>query len=208
MQPLRIGRAAPPRAPDQEDLVDLLLACHARIRHFAALAQRLLDAHQARQAREANREAVVTPAQLADAARSLARYFGVALPLHVADEDVSIAHRLAVAHEREKLDVPVEVAAALGLMSAEHLTIDRLLDALVPAWTTVAQDPATLDVLHAELAPKTARLASIMATHLAAEEATIFPWMRASLTADARAAILAEMRARRVDTYLPENGTL
>jgi hemerythrin-like domain-containing protein len=197
MQPLRIGRAAPPRAPGQEDVVDLLLACHARIRHFTALAQRVLDAHQ--------RPTAVDPAQIADAARSLVRYFGVALPLHVADEDVSLAHRFAV---DEKLELPAEVAAALGEMSAEHLTIDRLLDALVPAWTRVGQDPAALDDLRAELAPKTAQLASIMAGHLAAEEATIFPWMRATLTADVRTAILAEMRARRADGYLPENGTL
>jgi hypothetical protein len=196
MQPLRIGRAAPTREPGQEDPVDLLLACHERIRHFTALAQRLLDAHASGDVR------APSPEQLAEAARALSRYFGVALPLHVADEDVSIAHRFAPSSK------PVEVAAALAAMSAEHLTIDRLLDALVPAWTSVAQDPSTLDGLRAVLAPKTAGLAAVMPPHLAAEEATIFPWMRAALDPVTRAAIVSEMRARRVGTNLPENGTL
>ncbi len=193
MQPPRIGRAAPSRDPGPGDPVDLLLDCHGRIRHFTALALRLLQPGEARP---------VSAEQLAEAARSLTRYFGVALPLHVADEDVSIARRFA-ARPR-----PAEVAAALDDMTAQHVAIDRLLDALVPAWTHVARDPAALEQHRPALAPKSAALAALMEAHLAAEEATIFPWLRGALDADARAAILAEMRARRVDSYLPENGTL
>jgi hypothetical protein len=38
--------------------------------------------------------------------------------------------------------------------------------------------------------------------------ATALPWMRATLTLEHRLAIVSEMRARRVGSYLPENGAL
>jgi hypothetical protein len=182
MQPIGIRRG-PARSPS--DAVELLLACHGRIRQFTALAVRLLDAHDA-------------PAdQIADAGRSLARYWGVALPLHVADEDVSIAHRVAPLHK------PVEVVDAIREMTAQHLSIDRHLDALVPAWTQVAENASALQAVRSVLEAKTPRLAQLMPGHLEIEESTIFPWMRASLSTDDLGAILAEMRERRAGVALP-----
>jgi hypothetical protein len=59
-----------------EDAVDLLLACHARIRHFLALALRAGDD--------------------AEAIAAVRRYFTEALPLHIADEDELLAPRVHV----------------------------------------------------------------------------------------------------------------
>lgn len=184
MQPIGIRRGP---ACQPSDAVELLLACHGRIRQFTALGMRLLDAHDA-------------PAdQIADAGRSLARYWGVALPLHVADEDVSIAHRVAPLHK------PTEVVDAIREMTAQHLSIDRHLDALVPAWTRIAQDASALQAVRSVLESKMPKLAQLMPGHLAIEEATIFPWMRASLSHDDLGAIHAEMRGRRTGIALPHD---
>src|SRR5262245_25640445 len=68
------------RARKESDVVDRLLECHERIRNFCALACRLAEGPPSEQAREA--------------AAQLVRYFTVALPLHVADEEESIRPRL------------------------------------------------------------------------------------------------------------------
>src|SRR5574341_1715069 len=78
----------------RSDAVDLLLECHQRIRSFLGLALRLGEAWAAE------------PAEVADAAARVHRYFALALPLHAQDEDQSIAPRLrgrdrAVDHELE-----------------------------------------------------------------------------------------------------------
>ena len=63
------------RGPVEEDAVGLLVACHARIRSFTATALRLSQAVGAE------------PSEVADVAGAVHRYFTVALPLHVEDED-------------------------------------------------------------------------------------------------------------------------
>ena len=74
--PAEAGQVGP------DDPVDLLLACHMRIRHFGQLASALPGAQEA------------GAADVIDAAQRLHRYFTVALPLHVADEDESVRPRL------------------------------------------------------------------------------------------------------------------
>jgi hypothetical protein len=60
------------------DVVDLLLACHERIRFFIDLAIRIADTTDA-----SNEE-------IREAAARVVRYFSESLPLHVADEEESI----------------------------------------------------------------------------------------------------------------------
>src|SRR5437762_12814931 len=75
---IKIGSAEEP-----SDIVDLLIACHERIRFFVDLARRLADAHD-------------LPAdEIRDAAMRVVRYFSESLPLHVADEEESIMPRLS-----------------------------------------------------------------------------------------------------------------
>jgi len=70
------------KASEPEDAISLLLGCHQRIRHFTQVAFRLAQNPNA-------------PApDRADAARSVLRYFQIALPLHEADENESIYPRL------------------------------------------------------------------------------------------------------------------
>src|SRR4051812_30710357 len=71
------------RRPAGEPLLAALLDCHSRIRRFSTLAIRLAEAD-------------APPNEIAETAAAVHRYFTVALPLHAADEDLSIAPRLAV----------------------------------------------------------------------------------------------------------------
>src|SRR5687768_5521196 len=65
-----------------QDLVELLGECHERIRGFVALARRAATLRH------------VPADQIARACADVERYFSEALPLHVADEEESIAPRL------------------------------------------------------------------------------------------------------------------
>lgn len=58
-----------------EDVVDLLLACHQRIRAFIAMARRI----------------ATEPGDAREAAGQVRRYFAEAFPLHVADEEELLA---------------------------------------------------------------------------------------------------------------------
>lgn len=172
----RIGRG-PAGTPD-EDLVAPLLACHERIRAFCATAARLSTPRGA------------GPEEIAEAAAAVERYFRVALPLHVEDEDLSILPRLASAR------APAPVLAAAAAMAREHGPIEEALAGLCPRWAELGQDPTALPRLAAGLQADTARLAALLDAHLAGEEAIVFPAVREHLSADAPA-IRAEMRARR-----------
>src|SRR5690242_6505881 len=92
------------------DVFDALLDCHARIRTFLGLARRLAGDDPA------------TETETRDAAAAVERYFTVALPLHVLDEDESLLPRLR--GRNADLDL------AIALMHGEHLdhkgTIARL----------------------------------------------------------------------------------
>ena len=171
---IQIGRRGD---PSHDDVVGSLLACHARIRAFTALAQRMLAGEAA-------------PAEVADAAARVERYFRVALPLHSADEELSLCPRLRAA------PVTPEVFDALSSMMDEHAPIDSLLACLLPRWAALARDPLELPALAAELARDTAELDRLFQAHLAREERVLFPAMREHLAGD-ELVIRAEMVARR-----------
>ncbi|AKU91160.1 hemerythrin domain-containing protein [Vulgatibacter incomptus] len=158
------------------DLVDLLLDCHARIRSFAALA------------RIAGERADATHAEVVDACERVERYFGIALPLHVADEEESILPRLR--------GVSPEVDRALADMHAQHAAHQAGLHAMLSASAAVRQDPGDA-AKRATLVAAAAPLEREFAEHLALEETVLFPAIRREWSADVQAEVVRELRARR-----------
>jgi hypothetical protein len=154
------------------DPAGLLLDCHGRIRHFARLARRLAAFPAA-------------PAEVSEAAAAVHRYFTVALPLHVEDEERSVAPRLRGV-------IPEPVAA----MAREHVAIERTLATLTPAWRALADDAARWRKLAAGLGAGARVLEELFSAHLAAEEELILPAL-GRLSIEEQQALVAEMRARR-----------
>src|SRR5690606_36498562 len=105
-----------------EDLVGLLLECHERIRRFSTMAL------------EVGRRRHLPAAEVLEAARRRERYVRVALPLHVADEEVSVEPRL------DGLDAAVD--AALETMEEQHRAHEPLLRELLEALVAVQEAPA------------------------------------------------------------------
>ncbi len=161
------------------DAVDLLLECHVRIRHFTDMALRLGAASRAE------------PGEIADTAARVRRYFAEALPLHVRDEEDSLAPRL---RGRD----PV-LDAAIAAMEREHGEHRESLEALIEAAGEIALDPASHARLRAELARAAGDLSRQFEVHLAQEEAIVLPAVRRLLDAASDAAIVGEMRQRRLD---------
>jgi hemerythrin-like domain-containing protein len=153
-----------------------MLDCHARIRHFTSLARTLAHVEQA------------SSDQVADAARSVTRYFAQALPLHVADEEQSIVPRL------RGLDPALD--AALAAMAAEHREHEQPLSELLRLMALLSAHPDEL-AQHADaLAAVSAELAGLIEPHLEAEERVIIPAL-SRLSDEVLTAIRSEMRARR-----------
>jgi len=157
-----------------DDLVALLLACHDRIRTFAALGVAVAEGCHA--------EALVR-----DACARAARYFREAYPLHVADEELSILPRLR--------DHDPHLDAALTQMADEHARHTPLVAALIAACERLLAQPAEAWDL-AAFGPLSEQLVAELGEHLALEEARVFPAV-AALPAPVQAEVVAELRARR-----------
>ena len=164
------------RTTGAQDLVDLLGRCHLRIRHFVALACEI--AHR----REAS------PDQVTQACADAARYFSEALPLHIADEEESIAPRLR--------GLRPEVDDALDAMSAQHGHHAPQLELLLCALAEVRRAPFDENA-RAELAAVAGPLKAEFEEHLALEERLIFPVIRQTLPQETQALIIDELRRRR-----------
>jgi hemerythrin-like domain-containing protein len=164
------------RRTEKHELADLLLECHDRIRYFSRLAVRVAT----EDASDSDR---------ADASRSVARYFGDALPRHIADEEESILPRLR--GRDPTLD------AALAAMQAEHGEHERSLAELVELTRSVAERPEVFPSIADRLRAVASHVERALSAHLEAEEQTIVPGITRLLGADERAEILGEMRARR-----------
>lgn len=170
-----------------DELVDLLASCHRRIRDHVVLARRLVV------------RGPDSPLQdVCDAASQIRRYFTVALPLHVADEEQTIAPRIAGAG--------ASVAAALKTGAAEHADHQYLIARLVELCEEVERRPAELRVINGRLSRLVEVLASELAQHLELEERVVFPALRV-LSAAERAEILAAARSRRGGTLAYDDTT-
>lgn len=167
------------RSESENDPVALLLACHARIRQNLRLAQRLVDA--------------VSPSvtEIVEAASSLIRYFGQALPLHILDEDVTLCAAL------QKQWLPESCVQALATMREEHLVIEPSIAAALAAWRQLTADPLLLHGLRESLQLQTLRLTALLEAHLEAEERLIFPVVSQVLSTEEQKAVAEEIRARR-----------
>jgi len=180
---IRTSRDLPPAI---QDPVDLLLACHARLRHFSELSLALATRTD------------LDDAQVRDASHRLLRYFRVALPLHEADEEETLAPALAPVMTPELADAALQ-------MRDQHRLLHDVLAELLPQWSLAEAEPGLVD--RAAMAPHARRLAAILDVHLALEETTIFPTAR-SLPDRERARLFAEMRARRSDEVMAEMKTI
>lgn len=158
----------------------MLTDCHNRIRHFSGVAVKLAHAQG------------VAEEEIVQAADGLLRYFTVALPLHEADENISI-------HPRLRKAVPVgELAGpAADAMVDQHLAIDELVERLIPLWTILRAEPAKQPELASEMCAISSRLQEIFTAHLQMEEETIFPAMDRYLSEAELATIVSEMQERR-----------
>lgn len=165
------------RNPGPATAVDLLRACHQRIRHFTDVISRIAAA-------EGEPEADV-----ADAAKRVNRYFTIALPLHIQDEERTILPRLT--------GKDAAVDAALAEMAAEHLEHEATMAEVLSLTTQVNEAPAEL----ARFAPDLARIAttldSFWKVHLVREEQVIFPAILRLFDERAHTEAQAEYKDRR-----------
>ncbi len=111
-------------APDvvAERPLELLYACHDKVRHFSALIGQLAP-HVA---------AKGVDAEASQAAANVLRYFELALPHHHADEEEDIFPALRSLHE-------LKLNAAIDAVQAEHLLLDTLWQQVRPWLNRIAQ---------------------------------------------------------------------
>lgn len=159
---VQIGRRSEPG-----DAIDMLVACHGRIRHFLWVAARL--------------ESVESSAEdVADAAQAVARYFEEAFPLHVEDEE-DLIQLLSRTDDDQ-------VRAVCSLVVREHRDQEHLVAALIAACRELMSTPERRDARHA-LAADAEALRAALEPHLAEEEHVLFPALRRLLpTAELEAA--------------------
>jgi hemerythrin-like domain-containing protein len=169
---VQIGRKTPAR-----DFVGMLLECHDRIRTFSAMARRLGEATDA------------PPQQLKEAAFSVRRYFDEALPLHVQDEEQTLAPRLR--GREAKLDV------ALDRMTSEHGAHEPALSRLLTLCRRIEATPEQHAEVKEELTAVAIELERELHDHLEHEEATILLAIPRLLSAEEQDVMIGELRARR-----------
>src|SRR5690606_14017621 len=147
-------------APSVDDPIELLLACHDKIRRFASLTRKLRD-HLA--ALPAGPSGVAAPdAQAVEAARSILRYFEIAAPLHHADEEDDLYPALCA------LGQP-PLAQAIGALNAEHGELDALWARLRPWLKAIAEG-------HPHAAPaEVDAFAERYTAHARGEEEAVYP---------------------------------
>lgn len=160
-----------------EDISELLLACHERIRRFIAMAVRIGQATDAPES------------DLREAAGAVRRYFAEALPLHVLDEHDGIEPRLRGRDPR--LD------QALDRMHAEHAEHAPGLATLVSICGDIELAPHRHPELRLQLLTVAQDLEHQFEHHLEHEERLVIPALRRWLSAEERAQMVVELRARR-----------
>lgn len=159
---------------------DRLKSCHDKIRYFSGVAVRLAHAQGA------------TEREIVQAADGLHRYFTVALPLHEADENLSLHPRLRCAVPAKELAGP-----AADAMLDQHMAIDELVERLVPLWLLARSAPENLPEIAGEMCALSTRLNELFEAHLKLEEETIFPAMEKYLSDADLSEMVREMQDRR-----------
>jgi hemerythrin-like domain-containing protein len=159
------------------DAVRRLLDGHRGMRSCLALVRRIADGR------------LGTPQAVEEAAHRVERFFTRKFPLHVHDEEESVAPRL---YGREP-----EVDAALEAMARDHGDQQRPLAVIVTVCKEIARVPAQLPRLAPYLREALDRVERLLARHFAREEGIVYPAIRRLLDESAEAQIVMEMAARR-----------
>jgi iron-sulfur cluster repair protein YtfE (RIC family) len=171
--------------PDEETIapaspLEMLLGCHARIRHFVQLSRTLAGAEGA------------APLEVAEAATAIFRYFSYALPLHQADESDTLFPRLQNALPQGGL-----VREAADAMIEQHKAIDELVAELLSICTSLTHHPESLPSLERRFEYVTCALEQVFAAHLRLEETVIFPALSDLLTPAQMDEMAREINQRR-----------
>lgn len=171
--------ALPPRAPGFDDPLEMLAACHGRIRAQLETLQRL--------ANHLSMFGVDTRAQ--QAAGAVIRYFDTAAVLHHADEEEDLFPALrAVARGETKQRLDASIAA----LCEEHERMAAAWQGLRTTLVAISEgEMADLTIEHAMA------FDSLYDAHMAREERQIFPVAAQLLNADQIRGIGAAMTARR-----------
>jgi len=164
----------------QPNALEMLLGCHARIRHFMQLSRTLAHAEFA------------PSSEIAETAEAIARYFSIALPLHEADENETLFPRLQAAVAEGSL-----VREAAETMVEQHKAIDELVVDLLSLCDSLSQHPEALPSLERRIEDVTFALDQIFDAHLKLEETVIFPAALELLTAEQLEEMAHEMQGRR-----------
>lgn len=168
---LQIGQYRPSHGP-----LDLLLACHGKIRHFMLLASNLSTLAAAE-------------SETASVASQVRRYFQEAFPLHIADEEELIEPLL-------RLRDPT-LAEALSKMRSEHRAQEATVERLLSLCSIVELTPQRLVPLRHQFKVTTDDLRAALESHLADEELVVFPAISRLLSAAELDSVLVAMRLRR-----------
>mgnify|MGYP000988654011 CR=1 FL=1 len=159
----------------RRDVVEVLLEAHIEARQMLTLAESLMSASATSSTR--------------DVAGRVADWLEWLLPLHTADEEESLAPRLAGRH-------PV-VDDALANMKRQHLALQGPTARLKLLCRQVAEDASRLHALRFELTRAAADLRAQLEAHQELEESIVFPALKRTLYADELVDIADEMHARR-----------
>ncbi len=170
------------RAPRNGDVVDLFIECHARIRFFTGLAI------AAGERSDASSEDII------DGCERVERYFTIAFPRHLKDEEESVLPRLRGRSP--------ELDSSLTKMAREHDEHAGGLEELLKYCKEVRLNP-TDGAARAALTRVARYLSAEFEPHLKNEEDVIFPAIRALLPIEEQNAIRSELRARRADLLTP-----
>ncbi|HEX5357241.1 MAG TPA: hemerythrin domain-containing protein [Aquabacterium sp.] len=162
-----------PVAPSIDDPIELLMACHEKVRRFAGLTVKLRD-HLARKGPDS---------QAQEAARSILRYFNIAAPLHHDDEE----HDLFPALQQLDQD---GLNASMAALEAEHAELAGLWQSLGPWLQAISQGTA-----HAP-PPTVDAFAQRYPAHAQREEDEVYPFA-SQLAPTQISQISAAMVARR-----------
>jgi len=166
--------------------LEMLLDCHARTRHFMQLSRTLADAKNA------------PHQEIAEAATSILRHFGNALPLHEADENESLFLRLQAALPPGGL-----VREAADTMVEQHNAINELVNELLPLCASLGPQPGHLSSISHHLDHVAQALNQIFVAHLCLEETVVFPAISEWLAPAQIKEMFHEMHERRRPHAIP-----
>ncbi|MFO0598788.1 MAG: hemerythrin domain-containing protein [Myxococcaceae bacterium] len=161
----------------QRDVVEVLLESHVETRQVISMACAL-----------ATRNATEPTRQMAQA---IADYVEWVVPLHRADEDVSLLPRL--------LGRNGTVDSALSTMTRQHVALEAQLSRILLLCRMVGRDVSRLHALRFELEAAADHLRARVTEHQAFEESAVFPALKRLLYQDELESIHGEMERRRAN---------